>query len=124
MTDYNVKLTDAGDNTLEFAVDQYSEIDADYDIYGRSTDASLKHYNIARKKQFVLGLENITDTVKDNLKTIHDLRVTLDFYRHADDGSYAAQVVWRGGFNLHTPTNRSTQFLDRLYAGTITLEEI
>jgi hypothetical protein len=124
MTNYNVKLTDAGSNTLEFAVDQYNEIDVDYDIYSRSTDASLKHYNIAMKKQFILGLKNITDTIKSSLKTIYDLRVTLNFYRHADDGAYTAQVVWKGAFNLHTPTNKSTQFLERLYAGTITLEEI
>ena len=124
MAGEKVKLTDEGSNELEFYVDSYSEIDRDFDAYARAQDASLKHYTVTSKKVFMLGVKSISDSDHDTLKTIYDLRQSLSFYRKENDGSATATVVWKGDFNFHTPTNKSHQFLDRMYEGSILLEEV
>lgn len=123
MAGEKVKLTDEGSNELEFYVDSYTEVDTDLDQYARANDGTLKHYQITSKKEFTLGVKNISDSDKDTLKTIYDLRSALNFYRKENDGSETAEVMWRGPFNLHTPTNKSHAFMDRIYEGTITLVE-
>lgn len=124
MAGAHVKLDDGNSNTLTFYVNSYDEQDVDYDVYQRTTDKTMKSYNIARKKRFSLGLKNMNNSDKDTLKTIYDLRTALDFYQKATDGSRTAQVIWKGNFNLHTPTNKSKQFLNLIYEGSIILEEV
>jgi len=124
MAGEKVKLDDGGSNTLEFYIDGYSEIDKDFDAYSRTQDATLKHYTITSKKIFNLSVKNMPNSDKDTLKTIYDLRTTLNFRRKESDGSATAQVVWRGDFNLHTPTNKSHALIDKIYEGNILLEEI
>lgn len=119
----DVKLTDDGSNTLTFEVDSISENDMNYDYSSRSLNGTLKSYDIARKKKWILSVRNIAAASKDTLKTIYDLRESLSFYRDAT-GSKTATVSWTGNFNLHTPTRQSHQFLFKIYAGTIILEEV
>jgi len=119
-----VKLIDASSNEASVYVDSYEEEDVDNDIYQKSTDGSLKTYTIGHKKRFVLQFNNLDASDKDLLKTIYDTRSLISFYRNADDGSATASCIWRGGFNLHTPTNSSHIFIDKIYAGSITLEEV
>lgn len=118
------KVMDNAGNELAFRPDTIEETDISFDKRARSQDATLKSYTVANKKRFVLGFKNISNTVKDNLKTIYDLDTYLDFYRQSSDSTRTAMVVWVEGFNLHTPTNQSFAFLDRLYQGEIVLEEI
>lgn len=119
----DVKLTDGGANTLTFSVDSYGEEDQDFDVSKRTTNATLKSYVVADKKFFVLGVRNITNTEYTTLKTIYDLKGSLEFYR-IHDGAKTADVYWTGEFNLHTPTKRSHSLMSKLYQGTINLQEI
>ena len=124
MAGEKVKLDDGNSNTLTFYVDGYSEIEKDFDAYLRTQDLTLKHHTITSKKIFNLSVKNMPASDKDTLKTIYDLRTILNFRRKDNDGSATAEVVWRGDFNLHTPTNQSHVFVDKIYEGSIVLEEI
>lgn len=118
-----VKITDGGANTLSFCVDNYSEVDMDFDKYKRATDMSLKHYEIGNKKIFSMSVRNISNSEYSTLKTIYDLRVELDFYRDST-GAKTADVIWQGNFDLHTPTEGSHNFIGTIYEGSIRLEEV
>jgi hypothetical protein len=120
---YLVKLTDNDANTVTFNVDTYEELESNQDSNTRTVTGDLKHYSKTDKKKFLLGFKNMPAATKDLLKTIYDTHGQYDFYREAD-GAVTAAVVWESDFDLHTPVNNSRQFIDLIYQGTITLEEV
>lgn len=118
-----VKLTDGGSNTITFDVDSYNEVDMDFDIYDRSSNNTLLHYNKGEKKKFTLGVKNISSANKTTLETIKNLRIELDFYRDSAS-SKTADVFWTNEFDLHTPSDEHRFLVDKVYQGTIVLEEV
>lgn len=117
-----VKLTDGGANTLTFDVDSYfGPTYIDFDSYNRTTDATLKHYTVASKRRWELGIKNISNADKSTLLTIYNLRSALEF--HEDSAAAkTANVFWMGEFNF-VPTGQHRFFWNVLWEGSIILEE-
>lgn len=118
-----LKLSDGDANTLSFLVDSFNgPIKVDYDKYDRSIDGTLKHYTVAFKKRWELGLNNASDSDKSTLETIYNLRAQLEFY--ADSAAAkTADVFWRGNFNF-VPTGKHRHFRGTIWEGSIILEEV
>ncbi|MFW9872362.1 MAG: hypothetical protein ACFFG0_04610 [Candidatus Thorarchaeota archaeon] len=117
-----VKLTDGGANTITFSPDTYNERDIDLDLYNTTADGSLRQYTIGNKKEFTLSVKNIENSDYSTLKTIYDLRTTLQFFRDSA-AAKTADVFWTGDFEIHTPTEESRVFVATIYQGTIVLRQ-
>ena len=118
-----VKLSDGGSNTLTFYIDSFGgPTYIDYDKYGRSTDTTFKHYTIGKKRRWELGINALPSSDRTTLLTIYSLRTTLEFYEDSA-AAKTANVFWQGNFNF-IPTQKHRHFKDKIYEGSIILEEI
>ena len=119
----NIKLSDGGSNVLSFMVDSFDgPKEITFDKISRTSNGSLKQYEVAQKLKWELKVNNITNDEYNYLKTLYELRTTLEFYEDAD-AAKTADVFWMPPFDF-APTGRHRYFRGTIWEGIIILEEV
>ncbi len=88
---------------------------ADVSDRGRAIDGTLRTYAHPLKKSWMLAFRNISTAQKDQLLTIKQTQVDIDFY--ADGSTKTCTAQWTNAFNF-------VEAAPGVWNGTIQLEEV
>jgi len=82
---------------------------------GRAIDGTLRTYNVPLRESWFLAFKNISLAQREQLKTIKEAQVDINFYQDGVTLSFIAQ--WVNAFNF-------VEMAPGIWAGTIQLEEV
>jgi hypothetical protein len=83
--------------------------------HGRAIDGTLRTYNVPLKESWLLSFKNISLAQREQLKTIKEAQVDINFYQDGVILTFIAQ--WVNTFNF-------TEIAPGIWGGTIQLEEV